>query len=94
MKLYATVTSERATKSQGGQKYVQANLTVDRTHVISITLKAEGEDVEVWETPAKGSPILLKTIKGKRQKGECLHDWDSYGKCAMCGLWDTKGERL
>lgn len=70
MKLYATITSERASKSQGGQKYVQANFTVDRTHVISLTLKAEGEDVEVWETPAKGPPILLKTIKGKRQTGD------------------------
>lgn len=28
--------------------------------------------------------------KGKSQKGgECIHDWDNYGKCCNCGKWNT-----
>lgn len=37
-------------------------------------------------------PPCLKEIiqKGKDLKGErCIHDWDNYGKCCICGKWNT-----
>jgi hypothetical protein len=35
MKLYATVTSERASKGQGGNEYVNINITNEQKHLIA-----------------------------------------------------------
>ncbi len=46
MKLYATVTSERASKSQGGQEYIIIDLNVGRNqvHQIELIYKADTQD--------------------------------------------------
>ncbi|MEK9207468.1 MAG: hypothetical protein AAB922_03235 [Patescibacteria group bacterium] len=67
MKLYATVTSERASKGQGGNDYLQINIfdaaqvchgTIEVLPDMSLWVRYNGEKVE---------------IKGKKQKGECKH---------------------
>jgi hypothetical protein len=36
----------------------------------------------------------IEDKKGKKQNGEKhTHDWDNYGKCVICGKWDTESER-
>lgn len=42
MKLYATVASERATKAQGGNKFTECTLTVERVPVARMMLYDEG----------------------------------------------------
>lgn len=42
MKLYLTATSERASKGQGGNKFVRANFNVGETEVMSIVLDEYG----------------------------------------------------
>lgn len=79
MKLYATVTSERASKGQGGNEYVYADFSVEREQVgeIELELLADGEwllkyranELMDWDILRQGSIDILKT-KGKRQKGE------------------------
>lgn len=98
MKLYATVQSERATKGQGGQKF------------INIEVKDEKENIIVsgrLETFDNGISIYFTTIgqshnqsinsfynyftdqKGKKQKDEktCKHEFPSFhGTCQKCGI--------
>ncbi len=39
MKLYATVASERATKGQGGNKFIEAIFSIDRFEMIKVRLQ-------------------------------------------------------
>lgn len=77
MKLYATTTSERASKGQGGQKYIQVNLTTEKKHWISLTMKVnEKRNVyELWVTHENELPKLIKErsiTKGEKKKGETI----------------------
>lgn len=67
MKLYATTTSERATKGQGGNRDIQITLNREKEPVYFIyfdTDKIVVQDIE------KGKEIFREETKGKKQKGE------------------------
>jgi hypothetical protein len=102
MKLYATTTSERATKGQGGNKYLDIiiNLYNDDRYSIKVD-----KDKLLFLERGYSEPLLtryhkdiikqeeqrLDYIKGKKQKGECNHYIirDDYGKeyCQECGKY-------
>lgn len=78
MKLYATVTSERSSKGQGGNKYLEVELSVgskksqSRAGIVLLEPSEYGFEVR-YIPPAgisKADSILLSEIKGERQKGE------------------------
>jgi hypothetical protein len=79
MKLYATTTSERATKGQGGNKYILTQLTIDRDIKNIIVLSAQvlsdgGVDLLLSQKTDSGGVELWRGVylekKGKRQKGD------------------------
>lgn len=80
MKLYATVTSERATKGQGGNDFLDVFLTVERDAISAghVYIQSEGDGYKVYYTPPAGmrvqdgillSEITREYITNKR-KGE------------------------
>ncbi len=93
MKLYATTTSERASKGQGGNEFLEIKLTVSKDEVSAgrIIVEAIGLGARVYYIPPAGATkadgVLLSTLtpeyirmktKGERQKGERNH------KCNYC----------
>lgn len=85
MKLYATTTSERATKGQGGNEYIH------------ITLKDENQEpiffIGYWghtlviEDIKTGIELYRIETKGKKKTGECEHDkpyYDYGARCSKC----------
>lgn len=73
MKLYATITSERASKSQGGNEWIETILSVDRVSKVRLYMDADAIRLYGGEN---GSILLYEQHeKGKRQKGEM---------CAYC----------
>lgn len=42
------------------------------------------------ETIRRNAISILKRL----QQAKCRHDWDRYGKCILCGMWDNDGQRL
>lgn len=87
MKLYATVTSERASKGQGGNREVVINLKIDpkaRIEVGNLVMSCENDVYTIYYYPInqnctdqeiKGGRVLLYETKGEKQKGE---------KCPTC----------
>ena len=67
MKYYAEVQSERATKKQGGNKFINTIITRGKEQVARVLIKYDnvivfdGNDKIVWN----------KLLKGKKQKSEC-----------------------
>jgi len=85
MKLYATVTSERARKGQGGNEYIEINITADRKSLLEISVSEKSKEwvIEVWDRNNKNHSFsiptenaiqenMAKLAKGKKQKGECV----------------------
>lgn len=81
MKLYATITSERATKGQGGNNFINYSLKIGNKEnpieVFTLQAKYENGSVKIgwWYLPGGqiGKTELLfpnELKKGKRQKGE------------------------
>lgn len=83
MKLYATITSERASKGQGGNKQVEILLQVDpklRIQTGRIIMKVEEDGYTIKYYPICGASfrstkdknviVLLDTTRGKKQKDE------------------------
>jgi hypothetical protein len=80
MKLYATTTSERASKGQGGNEFINIDLLIgDAKNPIDagrISMKTTGEVywIEYFSPHILGDSIkrveLFNFEKGKRQKGE------------------------
>lgn len=82
MNLYATTTSERASKGQGGNKELVVNLKIDperRMEIGNIVMKHEDGIYTVYYYPINenctdqelnSNRILLYETKGKRQKGD------------------------
>lgn len=88
MKLYATVTSERASKGQGGNEYldidINANGEGQPTHRVVIRKNKDGVYVQMfaqfsgkWYPMTKPeqpyAQIFLNEEKGEKQKGEGKH---------------------
>jgi hypothetical protein len=73
MKLYATTTSERASKGQGGNKFIKSVITADEEVILNAIVEDYNEDE--WQTiitTPDGQQIFTspKQIKGKQQKGD------------------------
>jgi len=80
MKLYATTTSERASKGQGGNKRLDTIITdANRNEIVKILIQINEDDtiaLQYWDnTTSRGNkhcftsnPIM--TSKGNKQKGE------------------------
>ena len=81
MKLYATTTSERASKGQGGNKKIEINLTIDaikRLEIGTITMEHADGIYTIYYYPINtncveqkinsGRVLLYQTIKGEKQK--------------------------
>ena len=87
MKLYATVTSERASKGQGGNNRLEIDVFVgsakNSTKIIEGTITPEGEGYVVYITTlGQGEEDQcidsFVRIKGEKQKGdECQFDTSS-----------------
>lgn len=77
MKLYATVTSERATKGQGGNKYLEIDILAEKVQGIPTRKNLFKINIDVDEDNfllgsildySTGERTLL--TKGEKQKGE------------------------
>ena len=97
MKLYATVTSERASKGQGGNSFLFVKFMDDKQIVARVEFHIDdrGYCLEIYDREGGHFMPLLplggEIEKGKRQKGEkephaqdCPHNWGQ--PCAeWCG---------
>ena len=81
MKLYATITSERASKGQGGNNHLRLSLKVgsakdsrDIANLTLVALKNGGYELFYWNKDTDSDAKCLQTgeikSKGKQQKGE------------------------
>lgn len=81
MKLYATTTSERATKGQGGNKYIDIDIldgdATTQRKVAKINIYIENNQTYLKYNDCVGNDIFENITKGKRQKGD--------NKCKYCG---------
>lgn len=84
MKLYGTITSERATKGQGGNEYLLIDLLDEnqnkflQIHVTTAHSHARGEHKNIYiynpkaEYVAISQTDFIEKEKGKRQKDEAI----------------------
>ena len=101
MKLYATVTSERASKGQGGNKYLQVRFTIENDaggydDMGIVTLLKERDAYRLMYCANGGAVELIDEIpKGKRQKGEVWNEVSDihegqHKHCTACDEWNDK----
>jgi hypothetical protein len=83
MKLYATTTSERASKGQGGNDYIHIDLQSERTKK-DYAIVYTPDSLLVFSSIEDGGALLFEAKKGNKKKGERLFP------CNYCG--DTTGE--
>jgi hypothetical protein len=100
MKLYATTTSERATKGQGGNQYIRIELfygsAAASTQAAVIWFKMDGDEAVLLVPGLTAGTIEHRfpiETKGKRQKGEtvperCKHGVLNSSVCMAC--WKGK----
>jgi hypothetical protein len=83
MKLYATVSSERASKGQGGNEYIdfklKAGSTNDSRDVMTFRARLEGDEIVIgfWRYPNGETEfwhLPFPEPKGKQQKGEGMYE--------------------
>src|SRR5437867_909498 len=83
MKLYAIVTSERASKGQGGNEYVRVELKDDSEQVIAVFRAIPDVTNTRLTISIRGKQQYTEYIpKGEKQKGE---------NCIKCGSTLPKG---
>lgn len=87
MKLYATTTSERASKGQGGNKFSRTIITADEEMVIDILVEDYSEDEWRVRLDLLGEVYFRTTpkTKGKSQKGD---NWICE-ECEYTTMWDN-----
>lgn len=96
MKLYATVTSERASKGQGGNKYLNVEILVGdkrRPTVLAQFTAEHKDDIDgmgagyaLYDHNSRDNIYWVldeEETKGEKQKGEC--------KCYRMGFHDQEG---
>lgn len=77
MKLYATVTSERASKGQGGNKEVMIDVTVNKKSIGIVHVKVQGNYAYILSTVKNNMrEEMIEESKGNKQKGEDFRDID------------------
>lgn len=76
MKLYATVASERASKGQGGNKFLKFTVTDEsKNERFTVDFKIQNDGTVTLR--CGGAGVMSRTFqlpKAKRQKGECIGD--------------------
>jgi len=92
MKLYATVTSERASKGQGGNEYITIDLLIgsrdEQINAGRITMKTTGDVfwIDYFNPHTPGESVkqtqLFSYEKGKKQKDE-KHE-GQHEQCDKC----------
>lgn len=95
MKLYATTTSERASKGQGGDylDIVIYNQEKKPSHAIRVRCQLAGRVSIVVTTDIRYGASNLDS-PSFIEEDKCTHDYDNYGKCTECGQWkDTKAKQ-
>lgn len=71
MKLYATVTSERASKGQGGNDYLVADFTINKISIGKVGIKIHNRYAYIISTVKDNTrEEVIEETKGKKQKGE------------------------
>lgn len=79
MKLYATITSERASKGQGGNKYINIDLFVGSASnpipAGSVYFRIDDDDYVVSYNDVE---LYRQELKAKKQKGEKWIDYPEY----------------
>lgn len=81
MRLYSTVTSERASKGQGGNKYLDIKiLNEKKEEIMDITLQVnetkQGDLISLCYGIDESKIVSIgRTSKGKQKKDECKHEW-------------------
>jgi hypothetical protein len=75
MKLYATTTSDRASKGQGGNEYIRITLQSDRKKEDFVIVYTP-DSLRVCASTEDGGALLYEVDKekGKQQKGEIVDD--------------------
>jgi hypothetical protein len=81
MKLYATTTSERASKGQGGNEYLDINITGE-------------ENIPLWKIRVDKKGWYNLTIHNlvntrKSYKYDCIYDDEIKGKRQKGDIWDS-----
>lgn len=80
MKLYATVSSERASKGQGGNEYLEINIQGENKEDLGcIYIIPDGTNYRLRYTFQDGKGTSTIYIpKGERQKGEHITNWKQF----------------
>lgn len=98
MKLFIKMTNEKGKiVSIGGDEYIDLDISVGNTLLESLTLRPIGDSRNGWGLyNSEDNPIaeVLDKKGTQHTQKKCVHDWDRYGKCTICGTWDTEGARL
>lgn len=81
MKLYATTTSERASKGQGGNNRLDTIITdSDKNQVVRILIQINDDNtatIKYWDNTMNGDGFTSQIkIKGEKKKGDL---------CRVCG---------
>lgn len=92
MKLYATVTSERASKGQGGNERLFVDvINEDREPIATVNIWVKDNTAEVmvrqWAKDKQDRYTIKLPTKGEKQKGKLCplnHEWDAQGHCKNC----------
>lgn len=91
MKLYATITSERSTKGQGGNDFLEIVITgAHETELITLKIHPNGSKYELrgWTHDNHFIQMMIEEnlAKGKKQKDECTpNSWNKSCKgCPHC----------
>lgn len=79
MKLYATTTSERASKGQGGNRHLDIVVNDDMKRIIlQVQLWHENEKLFLKYQDCMGNEVFEDITKGKSQKGEHCRKCEEY----------------
>ena len=84
MILATTIQSERGKAiTKTGNEYIKVNCTVNRENKYEVIFYSHAIQLLNYNT-GKSEIIEYYT------KDRCIHDWDNFGKCTQCGIWDIK----
>ena len=95
MKLYATVTSERAMKGQGGNKFIRAEFSVgsrdNAQNIATINLINDENEFRISAVLHDGRVVPINSIPKGEMKGHLSMDCVD-NNCTSC-LKEQKGEK-
>lgn len=91
MKLYATITSERASKGQGGNDFIDGIFTVGEQEVLKVSIELEygkvGNKYSLNVYDSKGYIVhsaALENTKGEKKKSEHVHKYFNESTGVRC----------